>query len=522
MAAVAQEPDRLRRYAGPGIILGICILVVLVYAHGYPGVIGVPRTDQGVFLIEGDGILHGKTPYVDLWDHKGLLLYFLNALGLIIGGGNRIGVLLLEAGLAMLAYCLAFKTLAKHFGRIAAGVGVSVTLMFSVITLNDANQAETWALLAGLLAIPLFDRYLESNSPWPALGLGMCGASQFMMRPNMCGMFLSCAFVICLLRIGRKEFGPLLKSLAQMALGIVVVLAPLFLYLVEKGAFAAFVDCYFTFNIAYVKASASSQHPIIGSDNQGSRWDTFVYAFNLWDITWFAAAGWFIAARAGFKHFQGQAASPIVLLGLVAFPVEIIASCISRFQFEHYFIAWAAPMTILITLLFNRVEASKAFQQFGPRLGLALACLGVSFFVFLDIQSETFGWIMNPGPDRANRMAFDEYLDCVRTYSKPGDAVFFWGFEATVNYFTGRRLASRYLSHVPLITPGYASEPLFEQFDKDIRASRPTLIIDAAGNMIYDLHNSPFPAARDLCSYILADYRYGQLKTGQWFFVRRT
>ena len=44
--------------------------------------------DQSIFEQVGLGMLQGRIPYVDLFDHKGFLLYVINAIGLWISPGH--------------------------------------------------------------------------------------------------------------------------------------------------------------------------------------------------------------------------------------------------------------------------------------------------------------------------------------------------------------------------------------------------------------------------------------------------
>lgn len=50
--------------------------------------------DSPVFQYMGYSMLQGKIPYTDLFDHKGLLLYWINALGYLIH--PKMGVMLLQ------------------------------------------------------------------------------------------------------------------------------------------------------------------------------------------------------------------------------------------------------------------------------------------------------------------------------------------------------------------------------------------------------------------------------------------
>ncbi len=76
------------------VAMGLLVAVVLVqYA---PACAKVPGRDAGVFLYIGDRILNGGIPYLDVWDHKPPVIYFINAFGLLVGGGSVWGVWLLE------------------------------------------------------------------------------------------------------------------------------------------------------------------------------------------------------------------------------------------------------------------------------------------------------------------------------------------------------------------------------------------------------------------------------------------
>ena len=55
-----------------------------------------PSRDGGFFLYAGQQILNGKIPYLDFWDSKGPAIFYINALGLWLGGGSRWGVWAVE------------------------------------------------------------------------------------------------------------------------------------------------------------------------------------------------------------------------------------------------------------------------------------------------------------------------------------------------------------------------------------------------------------------------------------------
>ena len=72
-------------------VVGIVpLFVALVMA---PNLIAeLPDRDSGVFLYIGSRILEGEVPYRGIWDHKGPLIYYINALGIALTPGSEYGV----------------------------------------------------------------------------------------------------------------------------------------------------------------------------------------------------------------------------------------------------------------------------------------------------------------------------------------------------------------------------------------------------------------------------------------------
>ena len=98
--------NRMRLLAD--IIFCICIaLAIGTFLRQYPWTSLPTRTDSSVFLYIGKQMHAGKVPYVDLFDHKGPLLYLIQYLGFSIwkdsvAGGVWILELVSFGGLAFL------------------------------------------------------------------------------------------------------------------------------------------------------------------------------------------------------------------------------------------------------------------------------------------------------------------------------------------------------------------------------------------------------------------------------------
>lgn len=78
------------------IFLIFLILILIVGILSLPTKENIPGRDSGVFLYIGQQILDGSIPYRDIWDHKGPVIYYINAVGLFIGHGSLWGVWLVQ------------------------------------------------------------------------------------------------------------------------------------------------------------------------------------------------------------------------------------------------------------------------------------------------------------------------------------------------------------------------------------------------------------------------------------------
>ena len=109
-----------------GVVWGIVIALLLVLA--IDSFIAKPGGDSAIFMYVAQGILEGEVPYLDRWDHKGPLLYLINAVGLLI---DEVWGLWLVQGVFLLgASTFAFLALRKPFGTLPALFALALFLYF--------------------------------------------------------------------------------------------------------------------------------------------------------------------------------------------------------------------------------------------------------------------------------------------------------------------------------------------------------------------------------------------------------
>src|SRR5688572_1505902 len=115
-----------------------------------------PSRDGGFFLYAGQQILDGKIPYQDFWDSKGPAIFYINALGLLLGNGSRWGVWIVEFVFIFLTFFVLYQTLIKRWSANAVLLGITMAGLGLRSVLGYGNYTEEYSLLFNAIALSLF------------------------------------------------------------------------------------------------------------------------------------------------------------------------------------------------------------------------------------------------------------------------------------------------------------------------------------------------------------------------------
>lgn len=254
--------DRLasRNYF-PWVLLPMAALFVTFYSKSTSPLFWDEGCDSCVFKTMGLAILQGKTPYLDYFDHKGPLLYFINALGEWMIAG-RTGIFLLQiVGLTLVLTCL-FKTASLFLRR-----GTSFLLLFVLLLVyggfyQEGNQCEEWTLVAVApvfyYALSFLIKHPEDVLPFKfSLLFGFCFGCAFFIRPNDA---VSCigglVFGLYLYMVCKGHIKPVLCGIAAFALGFIVVCVPILVFFASRDALGDLVFGLLVFNGRYSGGAA--------------------------------------------------------------------------------------------------------------------------------------------------------------------------------------------------------------------------------------------------------------------------
>ena len=211
--------------------------------------------DVHCFFTVGRGMLHGLTPYLDLYEQKGPLIYFLFALAGAISETSFLGVWIIE--------CLCYGWFLYLAGRIAetlAGsgkawwIGAAVTAVLIPLTpaFSHGSSAEELILpilACGLLTVLKAQTDSRLLTRWEGLSLGLCAAAALWTKYTFCGLFFGLALAVALWYLLTGKGRDLPGLILYFLIGATSLSILILLWFAAKGALSALWQAYFVDNL---------------------------------------------------------------------------------------------------------------------------------------------------------------------------------------------------------------------------------------------------------------------------------
>ncbi len=228
------------------VVIGICSKSSPLYPFN-------DYCDANCFFTVGKSMLYGLMPYRDLLEQKGPLLYILHALAALISFRSFLGVYFLEVIAAAFFLYFAARTLNLFNGKSnICRLPVIALLTYSSLAFREGDSAEelclpflAYALYIGFKAI----RLGQLPSAAESFLLGLTAACVLWMKYTMLGFYPGWFLAFSVLAWQKKQFIPLVKTAAAILAGILLLTAPVILYIAANSALGDMWNVYFYSNI---------------------------------------------------------------------------------------------------------------------------------------------------------------------------------------------------------------------------------------------------------------------------------
>lgn len=219
--------------------------------------------DSGIFQYIGENWTEGIVPYLELWDNKGPLLYFINALGFLICG-CKYGIFILQVLNLTSALWVIYQTFRINYGSRVSVLGTTAALLWlSNMTVNN-NPAE-WLLIPLCLSFYLLYKWLKSypqeSLSWrSSLVFGITIGCGFLLRFSDCIPLIVALIVAALFLIYDGKWKDVIKHSMICISGMVIVMLPFLIYFYVNDGLQEMWYASFWHNIEYVEHSRFLSH----------------------------------------------------------------------------------------------------------------------------------------------------------------------------------------------------------------------------------------------------------------------
>lgn len=214
--------------------------------------------DPSIFKQMGLALLRGKTLYIDYFDNKGCIIYFIHALGLWLGG--NFAIMMMQTLSLTLTLLIWDKMLALYRNEKQRLVCLGIALIMLLCFYRAGDQTQEWCL--PYISFPLliyFQTYKTETEIRPSqmFLIGLCfGIIAFIQVNNACA-FLGFLAFLWILYLLKKDFRKFFSSLACFLSGLIIVAAACSMYFYIKAGWHGIYELYYgTFlsNLEYLGA----------------------------------------------------------------------------------------------------------------------------------------------------------------------------------------------------------------------------------------------------------------------------
>jgi len=216
---------------------------------------GVIQNDSAVFQIMGRGMLNGQVIYKDLFDHKGPVMYVINAIAYIIN--PQIGLFIIEILFIYIGAVFIFKTSKIFVNQKISVIMALVYVMLIFTNILGGNFTEEYAMTFTSIALYCIMKIIYKNEYENKILWGIIGATfalNFFIKPTYIAIWIAFGIIQFIYSIKEKKIKELIKYIFYMIIGIMIVTLPIIIYLVLNDDIHYFIDAFFILNMKYSEA----------------------------------------------------------------------------------------------------------------------------------------------------------------------------------------------------------------------------------------------------------------------------
>ncbi len=325
--------------------------------------------DVNCFFTVGRGMNHGLTPYLDLYDQKGPLLYAVFALAARISETSFLGVFLAEA-VCFAAFLFFSGRTAEDLSGTPAAYGVTAAALGIGVPLSPAfshgGSAEELFLPVFALSLYTVLKTMRERKPLSAgqtVLLGACAAAALWTKYTFCGLYAGLALAVTVWDLADFRGRNLIRMAGCSLVGAGLLTAAVLIRYAAAGALPALWQAYFLDNLTRYSQNIRGGNYALPLPNLLNNLS--------WSLPAGLGLGWLLAAAG--KRWREAAACVISAVTLFVFTYA------SGRRYPYYAIVMAcfsAPgYAALFAVIPRAAREKRAFRRAAAALTAGILCL---------------------------------------------------------------------------------------------------------------------------------------------------
>ena len=417
-------------------------------------------SDSSVFLTIAQGMLRGKLPYVGFFDHKGPLIYFINAIGLSMGG--MVGVWLLEWFFMFVSACFAYKISRFFSGKLASFFTIGFSFIVLSRFLEGGNLTEEYALPFIFIALYIFTRYCFTQIEPGKIQLAILGISfgvMLSLRPNMFGIWFGFCIVIIIRKLLQKEYKTLIHYFLFFIIGMSIAILPVFLFLYQKGAYNNFIYQYIIFNSTFFTRSPAQIITMSFLLNIDA-----LMKVNCVCLSLIVGIIWLTKKQHNREY--------IFYIGyLVSCLTSVFLIVISMNRHEHYYLPLVPLFVPVLSFCIDKLIVFFSTSRYGIiKYGIPLMIL----LIFVSHEIFMAGYNIIGSLTSKTREEYRQIGTIIDANTREDDVISVLGNRCIVYLYTKRNSASKYIYQSAIAT---RSIEMVNEYLYDILTQKPKILV---------------------------------------------
>jgi Dolichyl-phosphate-mannose-protein mannosyltransferase len=463
--------------------VNVVIVALVVILRGPTLLPSMSLTDEDFYSTIASDILDGGKVYHTAVDTKPPGIYYIYAGVYRLAGRNNLFAIHLLAIFVVTATALTVRRIGARVADEWAGAwsGIGYAVFVHAYLPGDTLAANTEIFASFFLALSVL-AFLQGEKgarwSWMFLSGSLVGAATLIRQPSAVnvGVMLACLAYAWLIS-GTQTLGNVVRAGSGIVAGFVAPIAGLALYYESQGNLHDAYLWAWVFAIRYVVSDTTLPYVL-------EHLVTIHFSVLLsWGLLWYFGIRQVIVSFKSLRHTTtGSTMAALLVLWLGVSYLTIFIGW--RFP-GHYHLMVLPPLSILAGQAFSRFVAQQKSSPHAHWRLLRIGIIGAAAVPILVFFIMAFGL-------RKPTLDLRPLVQAIIERTGSTDRIFVWGSRSKLYSFSGRRLATRFVSCSHLVG-AYASRPReikdrgesvipgsWEMFRSDWELHPPALIIDTS------------------------------------------